>query len=215
MMNWIRTYGARLVGIGAAIVGPVIVLGAVVVMNELSQAPDKVAAAVASTIEVTKAPKPKPKIQQPKPRPKKAKPRTPPPPALANLTSGLGGVDVGLPGLEQWDLDMGAGGVLGNTGDVVHTGESVDEQPKATRRAPMQYPPALRRKGVEGYVVLSLLVSVSGVVEQAKVIESSPSGSFDAVALAGVREWQFAPGRYNGEPVRSWVRQRITFDLQS
>ena len=77
----------------------------------------------------------------------------------------------------------------------------------------MQYPPRAKAKGIEGYVLLSLLISPTGDVERVKVLEANPAGIFEDVAVAGVKTWKFEPASYNGESVRVWAKQRVRFDL--
>ncbi|HLP81081.1 MAG TPA: energy transducer TonB [Nitrosomonas sp.] len=62
-------------------------------------------------------------------------------------------------------------------------------------------------------MVLSVLVETDGSVNQVQVLESNPSGIFDAAALHGIRNWHFEPAKYKGETVRVWAKQKIRFDL--
>jgi protein TonB len=96
---------------------------------------------------------------------------------------------------------------------MVMTDDTVDDPPRATFQAPMQYPPRAKAKGIKGYVVLSLLIGVTGEIEQVKVVESWPEGVFDEAALQGVNQWRFDPANYQGQAVRAWAKQRIRFDL--
>ena len=77
----------------------------------------------------------------------------------------------------------------------------------------MAYPPRARAKGVEGYVVFSLLIGVTGEIEQLKIIESHPEGIFNEAAMQGINQWRFEPAMYQGQAVRAWAKQRIRFDL--
>ena len=111
------------------------------------------------------------------------------------------------------DLSTAGDDLLGQAKDVVMTSESVDEPPKVTRAAQLQYPQQARSQGVEGYVLLSILVGADGEVERVKVLEVKPGGVFEQTAVQGVRNWEFSPGTYKGQSVKSWVRQRISFNL--
>ena len=196
--------------------GATFVLGAVVLMNELSEPPEKREVTEGTAIEVVKQAKPKPKqrVQKPKPKPRQT-PRSPPPPSLAALTSGLGGIAVEIPGLDLEAMNGAGANLLGTDTDVAHTSDTVDESPRARTQTPIRFPPSMRKKGIEGYVLLSLLVDKTGNVQEARVLESDPPGVFDNAAVEGVRGWQFEPGQYKGEPVRTWVQQRIAFRLRS
>lgn len=204
-----------LVGTLVTPVGTLMVLGAVVVMNELSEPPEKKEFTSASSLEVRKPPPPKPKqqVRRPKPKPKST-PRSPPPPSLAALTSGLSGISVDLPQLQLGDLQTSNRELLETSEEVTHTADTVDEPPQPTQRTPIDFPPKLRQKGVNGYVLLSILVAKDGSVERVKVLESKPPGTFDSYAIEAVRGWSFQPGTYKGEPVKTWARQKIVFELR-
>ena len=194
-------------------VGAVAILGFVVMMNEMAKGPDRRKLESGTAIEVRKVPPPKPQqvAEKPKPKPRR-NPRVPPAPSLAVFTSGLSGIAFDIPEL-QVDDALGGGELLQAKDDVTHTSETVDEPPVAIQRTEVEYPPTLRQKGVEGYVMLGVLVAASAQIEQIKVLESKPPGVFDEAAIAAVRSWRFQAGRYKGEPVRTWARQPVRFQL--
>ncbi len=204
----------RLSGLLAMAAGSIMVLGMVVLTNRFADGIDRSAVNDAEQIVFERKPPPKKNtLQPPKPKPKpKRAPRTPPPP-LAGLAGNLSGVDFGLPGFDLSDLDGMDSDLLGGAGGIVMTDDTVDEPPRATFQAPMQFPPRARAQGVTGYVVLSLLIGVTGQIEEIRVVESYPDGVFDDVAVQGVRQWKFEPANYQGKAVRSWAKQRVRFDL--
>lgn len=114
-------------------------------------------------------------------------------------------------------MDNGNGNLdenlLGKTGNAVMTADLVDVPPKPVTRGSFKYPSAAKKNGVKGYVLLSVLVETDGSVNQVQVLESNPSGIFDAAALHGIRNWHFEPAKYKGETVRVWAKQKIRFDL--
>lgn len=204
----------RLAGIASMIFGSVLVLGMVVLINRFADGLTRDQADEANQIVFERKPPPEEKVVQrpkPKPPPKRA-PRTPPPP-FAGLSASLSGIDFGLPGFDMSDLNALDGDLLGGADGVVMTDDTVDEPPRATFQAPMQFPPRARAQGVTGYVVLSLLIGVTGQIEEVRVIESYPEGVFDDVAVQGVSQWKFEPANYQGQAVRSWAKQRVRFDL--
>jgi protein TonB len=196
--------------------GAAAVLGTVVIMNEYSEPPEKKKVTTGSVVEVKKAPPPKPKqkVNKPRPRPRRA-PSSPPPPSLAALSSGLSGIAVDIPLLGMEDVAGGAGELLGGQEDLVHTSDSVDQQPQPASRVAPEYPARLKKKGVEGFVLVSILVNKQGQVERAKILESKPPGEFDDVALEAARGWTFTPAQYKGEPVRQWAQLPFEFRLGS
>jgi protein TonB len=79
--------------------------------------------------------------------------------------------------------------------------------------SPIQYPPRLFDRKVEGEVVLRLFVDSGGrlVPESSRVAQSSGSPALDSAALAGARKLRFAPARRRGIPVATTFLQPIEF----
>jgi len=76
------------------------------------------------------------------------------------------------------------------------------------------YPARARELGQQGTVILLLLISADGSVNEAKVSESSGYSLLDESALNTVeRKWQFTPGTLNGKPADCWVRVPIKFNI--
>ena len=165
-MNRGRSYA---VAVGAMIVGSALVFGALLLINELATAENDRALTRVTTIEIQRLEKPEPKkvVRPTPPRPPRT-PKVPPPPSLAALDSSLSGIDVGLPAFEVGDLGELNDQLLGDVGDVVMTSDTVDQAPRAIRRAAMAYPYEARAKAVEGYVELSILVDEDGAIEQVR-----------------------------------------------
>lgn len=196
------------------LLGTVVVLGTVILINRFAEGLDRKGAGDEDQIVFDRKPPPeKQVVQKPKPKPKPKRATNAPPPPFAGLGTNLSGIDFGLPGFDMTDLNALDGDLLGGANGVVMTDDTVDDPPQATFQAPMVYPPRAKAKGIKGYVVLSLLIGVTGEIEQVTVIESYPEGVFDDAALQGVNQWKFAPAMYQGKAVRAWARQRVRFDL--
>lgn len=202
----------QLVGMASAALGLTLVLGLIIFMNNQLGRPDGDPGKAASSIEVVKKEKPPQQETVRKPEPPKRKPRRSAPAPLVGLDSGLAGLNFGLPGFDANELDLGKG-LLGDSGDVVMTDDSVDVPPRPLVQGPMQYPARAKAAGVTGYVLLSVLIGPTGQVEKVKVLEAQPSGVFDDIAVSGVQGWKFEPATYKGENVRVWAKQRVRFDL--
>ena len=72
------------------------------------------------------------------------------------------------------------------------------------------YPPAARRRGIEGYVTVKCTVTKSGGVSNVGVISARPRGIFETSALNAVRRWRFRP-----QPIdRPGQKSRIRFVLR-
>ena len=80
------------------------------------------------------------------------------------------------------------------------------------RVAPV-YPEEALREGVQGEVVLDLLISPAGNVMQVEIV-ASPSPSFTAAAAAAMRPARFAPARVGKYPIWSWFRVPVRFCVE-
>lgn len=204
----------NLAALGSMMFGTVLVLGTLILINDSENLMTKADGVDGTNIKIQKQkPKPKQEIRKPKPKPKPKPARQAPPTPLLGLNSSLGGLDLGLPDFSMDGLNGLDGDILGNGSGVIMTDDTVDQSPKAVWQAPMVYPPRARAKGIEGYVVFSLLIGITGEIEQVKIVESYPSGIFDEVAMQGINSWKFEPAQYQGQSVKSWAKQRIRFDL--
>lgn len=209
--NHIRRHG---IALASMVLGSATILGLVVVMNEFSQAPERDLHTTVADISVRKLEPPEPKQTFEKPEPKpQTPPLTPPVNPLRGLNSALPGLDVGIPSVDLGQIVGAADTLFGAAQDVVMTSDTVDEPPQPVQQGGMLYPAEARAKGVEGYVLLSVLVNKQGLVERVKVLSSEPGGVFAQIAAQGIQSWRFTPARYKGEPVKTWVRQRINFNL--
>ena len=194
--------------------GTVVVIGTVILVNHYSNALEETRAEATNQIALErKKPPPEKQVQKPKPKPKPKRTRRAPPNPLVGLDTSLSGVDMGLPGFSADDLGGLEGDLLGGADGMVMTDDTVDQAPRASFQAPMQYPPRARAQGVQGYVVFSLLIGITGEIEQMQIVESYPEGVFDEAATQGINQWRFEPAMYQGQAVRAWAKQRIRFDL--
>jgi len=71
------------------------------------------------------------------------------------------------------------------------------------------YPPMALEEGVEGTVLLELVIDKSGRVGSAKVLKSIPE--LDQAALECVRKWRFKPATKAGRPVGTVAQAPVTF----
>lgn len=195
------------------VLGSAVIFGTVVMINKLASGPDKDNIEHKTGFEIVKQEKPKPKkiVRQKQPE-QKPRSKSPPNP-LAGLDTSLSGIALDLPGFSMDSLNALQGDVIGDAKDIVMTGESVDQPPKPIHQGRMRYPVNAKAQGIEGYVVLSVLISANGHVEDVKVLEAHPGGVFEQAAINGVQDWQFEPAKYQGKQVRVWAKQKVRFDL--
>jgi TonB family protein len=86
-----------------------------------------------------------------------------------------------------------------------------DQAPKIISRIKFQYPSIAQKSGIEGRVLLKVLVGKTGSVKEVEVINSIPE--LDAAAVKAIKNVKFKPGKYKGKPVDVWVRIPIDFKI--
>lgn len=91
--------------------------------------------------------------------------------------------------------------------------KQVDVHPVALNLIKPVYPERGVELGVDGKVVLLLLIDEVGVVKEASVVEADPEGIFEESALAAFRNARFAPAQKNGRVVKSRVLIRVSYEL--
>lgn len=90
----------------------------------------------------------------------------------------------------------------------------VEEMPQPVKLVKPEYPEMARRAGVEGLVILHLLIDVDGSVIRVKVAKPSGEAGFEEAAVEAAWKCKFTPGKQNGRPVRVWVSLPFRFELQ-
>jgi TonB family protein len=94
-------------------------------------------------------------------------------------------------------------------------GAQVDSLPQKLPDNPApRYPFDAYQLGVQGRVMLEVVVDGRGLVSDIRVVESSGHESLDKSALATVRTWRFLPARRLGVPVSDTVRVPIRFSIR-
>ena len=78
-----------------------------------------------------------------------------------------------------------------------------------TFRVPPQYPMKAKHQGIEGSVVMDILVNVSGAVDEIRIVSETPEGIFARSARRAVNRWKFAPPQ---KP--EWQRLTIRYELE-
>jgi periplasmic protein TonB len=76
------------------------------------------------------------------------------------------------------------------------------------------YPGLARKRGQEGTVILRVLISREGRVDDLDVETTSGYGLLDRAAVSAVKNWSFEPGRKDGKKIAMWVRVPVTFQLK-
>jgi TonB family protein len=82
--------------------------------------------------------------------------------------------------------------------------------PKVIHAEDAEFSDEARRKGVEGYVVISFTVSEKGKPTDLRVVKSLGYG-LDEKALESVRQYRFKPAMKDGKPVAKEVSVEVNF----
>ena len=107
-----------------------------------------------------------------------------------------------------------ASGVIGSLGTAPHALRDVAAPPELVDRVLPEYPRLARQRGLEGQVVLEVVLDQSGRVEdEIRVLRSLPL--LDAAAIAAVKRWRFRPARdREGRPMRVVMEIPVRFVLR-
>jgi TonB family protein len=79
---------------------------------------------------------------------------------------------------------------------------------------PIEYPLELWDEGVEGNLVLRLLVNETGAVDSVEVAQASGHQGLDEAAIEGARILRFEPGRKDGERTPMWATLPVEFSTR-
>jgi protein TonB len=107
-------------------------------------------------------------------------------------------------------IGPGSGG--GTGGGPYRPGSGITP-PDLLREVRPVYTDEARRLGIEGEVVLEIIVQADGTVGNIRVVEGL-RGGLDRRAIEAVRQWRFAPARRYGEPVDVVVEIAVEFKLR-
>jgi TonB family protein len=88
----------------------------------------------------------------------------------------------------------------------------VDQAPEAIFQEAPVFPYSLRRSGINGEVVVDLVIDTDGNVVKADVT-SSTHPDFEAPAVEAALKWKFKPALKNGHPVVARMAVPIDFQL--
>jgi protein TonB len=72
-------------------------------------------------------------------------------------------------------------------------------------------PEGARQTELQGVVVLSLVISITGAPHDIRIVNSVRK-ELDQQAMVAVKQWRFTPGMYKGQPVP--VKAKLTLDYQ-
>ena len=148
-------------------------------------------------------------------KPKKPElPKEPPPPPKMIVEKQakptMNKVKIDIPNIDLPTI-AGGGPFLGNwAGNPLAEGDVLP-----IVRIDPQWPREALVEGIEGYVIVEVIIAADGSVASAVVIESVPRRLFDRNVIRAVLKWKFKPRIINGVAVERRAIQRLDFSLDS
>lgn len=85
---------------------------------------------------------------------------------------------------------------------------------KALRAPPPAYPRRELARGIEGEVVLRVLVGVDGLAHEIAVIGGSGNRNLELAAIRALKRWRFQPHQVDGRPMPAWARVPLRFTIE-
>ena len=88
-----------------------------------------------------------------------------------------------------------------------------DEPPVLVKFVNPKYPDLARSAGIEGTVLLRVLVGEDGKVREVSVIQSDVTSAMEKAAIVAARRFRFKPARQRTVPVKAFMAIPIRFKL--
>jgi TonB family protein len=107
-------------------------------------------------------------------------------------------------------IGEGEGG--GEGGGPYRPGSGI-EPPSLLREVKPDYTENARQRGIEGDVVMEIVVRRDGSVGDVRVMQGLGYG-LDERAIEAVRQWRFSPARRRGQPVDVLVEVAMEFKIR-
>lgn len=137
---------------------------------------------------------------------------TPPSASQGAGTGGGAGTGSGTGLGEGRGSGIGPGSGGGTGGGPYRSGAGI-EPPTLQREVKASYTDEARRRGIEGEVLLEIVVRRDGSVGDVRIMRSLGSG-LDQRAIDAVRQWRFGPARRHGAAVDVIVEVAVQFKLR-
>ncbi len=102
----------------------------------------------------------------------------------------------------------------GDNGNTPISADAVAHRPEIVTYVVPRYPPKARAAGIQGRVLLMVIIDEKGKVEDSvQILDSIPM--LDQAAIDAVHQWGFTPGRdSDGTPARVQLEVRVPFMLR-
>jgi protein TonB len=87
-----------------------------------------------------------------------------------------------------------------------------DAKAFVAQKAPVKYPDAARSAGLQGEVVLNIVVGVSGEVREVNVVSGDPT--LAQAATDAIKQWKYKPYTVAGSPAEMETQVKFDFKIQ-
>jgi TonB family protein len=106
----------------------------------------------------------------------------------------------------------GAASDDGNWNNRILTGKDVEHRAQLLLKPEPQYTEEARRNQITGTVMLRVVFSSGGQIEQIRAVHTLPFGLTEK-AIAAARQIRFVPATKGGHPVSVWMQLEYNFNL--
>ncbi|MBN2528817.1 MAG: energy transducer TonB [Deltaproteobacteria bacterium] len=87
-------------------------------------------------------------------------------------------------------------------------------RPKRLSSADLSYPPELKSRGIEGNVVVLIVIDEKGAVQKVRILKSSGYREFDEAALKAAKKELYSPAQRDGEAVEYNLKYTYRFRMK-
>jgi len=77
----------------------------------------------------------------------------------------------------------------------------------------INYPEMARLAGIQGEVIIDVLINKDGIPTEFKVLKSLGKSGCDESTIVGIKRTKFTPAIQNGKPVHFWIKIKVAFSL--
>jgi len=87
-------------------------------------------------------------------------------------------------------------------------------RPKRLQSVELPYPPALKSKGIEGNVVVLIVIDEQGTVQKVRILKSSGYREFDEAAMKAAQKELYSPAQRDGQAVEYNLKYTYRFRMK-
>lgn len=87
-------------------------------------------------------------------------------------------------------------------------------RPKRLSSVELPYPPELRQKGIEGNVMVLIVINEQGEVQKVRILKSSGYEAFDQAALNAAKKELYSPAKRDGKAVEYNLKYTYRFRIK-